>query len=165
VTLLVKSLSGSFEAFYRAYAPAVFRRARNLLQSDAEAQDVVSQVFTSLYERPAQFKERSALSTFLYRMTTNACLNRIRNHKTRSSLLERETEVSAAVDCFTADRATLLRELLEKMPEPLDQVAVYYYLDELTHQEIAQILGCSRRHVGDLLVRLDRWIQQSEVLS
>jgi RNA polymerase sigma factor (sigma-70 family) len=158
----LKRDSGTFEALYRAYAPGVFRRARNLLRCEAEAQDVVSEVFTSLYKRPEQFEGRSRLSTFLYSMTTNACLNQIRNEKKRANLLNREASVNATDHSLAPDRAALLRDLLEKMPEPLGQVAVYHYLDELTQEEIADIIGCSRRHVGDLLVRLDRWVKRRE---
>jgi RNA polymerase sigma factor (sigma-70 family) len=156
---------GTFEALYRAYAPGVFRRARMLLQSDADAKDVVSDIFISLYERPEQFEGRSAPSTFLYSVTTNACLVRIRNRKKRTNLLERAAEASAAVRPLAPDSAAQLRNLLVKMPEELAQVAVYYYLDELTHQEIAEIMGCSRRHIGDLLVRLSEWAQTGDVQS
>jgi RNA polymerase sigma-70 factor (ECF subfamily) len=51
------------------------------------------------------------------------------------------------------------------LPEPLGHVAVYYYLDELTHEEIAELLGCSRRHVGNLLVRLSAWARADEQQS
>jgi RNA polymerase sigma-70 factor (ECF subfamily) len=47
-----------------------------------------------------------------------------------------------------------LRSALRELPEPLAHVAVYYYMDELTQDEISRILGCSRRHVGNLLERL-----------
>jgi RNA polymerase sigma factor (sigma-70 family) len=159
----VKHSSGTFEALYRAYAPGVFRRARNILQCEAEAQDVVSEIFISLYERPEQFEGRSALSTFLYSMTTNACLVRLRNRKKRASLLERAAEANAAACPLAPDCAAQLTNLLEKMPEELAQVAVYYYFDELTHEEIAEIMGCSRRHIGDLLARLSDWAQTGDV--
>lgn len=162
----MKDRSGTFEALYRAHAPSVFRRARNLLQCDAEAQDVVIEVFTSLYVRPEQFKARSTMSTFIYSMTTNVCLNRIRDRKNRARLLAlRKRDVSPSPPSSAPDRTAMLRNLLEKMPEPLGQVAVYYYLDELTQEEIAEILGCSRRQVGNLLVQLDQWVRTHEALS
>jgi DNA-directed RNA polymerase specialized sigma24 family protein len=48
------------------------------------------------------------------------------------------------------------------MPEPLALVAVYYYVDELSHAEIARIMGCSSRHVGNLLERLTLWAANEE---
>jgi RNA polymerase sigma factor (sigma-70 family) len=158
------SRDDSFHALYRAHAPSVFRRARKLLGCEADAQDVVSDVFTSLYQRPEQYAGRSAVSTFLYAMTTHVCLNRIRSQKRQKRLHENgHGAISTASQHPAApDRATQLRELLLRMPESLGQVAVYYYLDELTQAEIAEILGCSRRHVGDLLVRLKDWLQAKE---
>ena len=48
-----------------------------------------------------------------------------------------------------------MREALSTLDEELAGLAVYYYLDEMTHAEIAEQLGCSRRQVGYLLERLD----------
>ena len=59
----------------------------------------------------------------------------------------------------------MLRSLLLRMPEPLAQVAVYYYMDELTHDDISRLLDCSRRHVGDLLERLAAWARAEELAS
>jgi RNA polymerase sigma factor (sigma-70 family) len=148
----------TFDDLYRAHAASVYRRALRLLQNDADALEVVNDVFTSLYERPEQYAGRSALSTYLYGVTTNACFNRIRSHKQRARLFEnaRGARIGAS-EAPCPERVTQLRDLLERMPEPLAQAAVYYYLDDLTHEEIAEILGCSRRHVGNLLARLSGW--------
>jgi RNA polymerase sigma factor (sigma-70 family) len=157
----VTLLANDVDAIYRAHAPSLFRRARRLLGSEADAHEIVSQVFLSLCERPDQYAGRSTLATFLYRMTTNACLNQIRNQTRRERLLAREAVERTNESAKTAapDRTVQLRRLLQRMPEPLVHVAVYYYLDELTQEEIAEIIGCSRRHVGNLLVRLGEWIR------
>lgn len=47
-----------------------------------------------------------------------------------------------------------LRAWLESLPEELARVAVYHHLDEMTQEEIAELLGCSRQWVGKLLARL-----------
>jgi RNA polymerase sigma factor (sigma-70 family) len=78
----------TLDTLYRRHAPSVFRRARRLLGNDADAQEIVQEVFVSLFERPEQYAARSALTTFLYSVTTHACLNRIRNRKTRLRILE-----------------------------------------------------------------------------
>jgi DNA-directed RNA polymerase specialized sigma24 family protein len=52
--------------------------------------------------------------------------------------------------------------VLERMPERLAQVAIYYYVDELPHRDIARIMGCSSRHVGDLLERVTLWATREE---
>jgi RNA polymerase sigma-70 factor (ECF subfamily) len=147
----------SFSALYRSHAPAVQRRARALLGSDADAWEVVQDVFLSLYERPEQFAGRSQLSTFLYSATTHACLNRIRHRKTSTRLLSARHEETPQPGTQTAldpEWLALLHDILRRLPEPLATVAAYYYVDDLSHEEIAQLVGCSRRQIGKLLERV-----------
>lgn len=145
------------EELYRAHAANAFRRARSLLGQSADAHEVVHDVFLSLFERPEQHAGHSRMSTFLYSAVTHRCLNRLRDGKTRERLLAQHADVLAPNDHARpgADQLFQLRALIERLPEALAQVAVYRYMDELTHEEIAEIMGCSRRHVGDLLKRLD----------
>jgi RNA polymerase sigma-70 factor (ECF subfamily) len=146
-----------FDAVYRHYAPVVHRRARAMLGSETDAWEVVQDVFMSFYERPKQFEGRSQLSSFLYAVTTNACLNRIRSRKTRARLLhERGNEAPAPQPCMPLDpeALSLLHDVLRRLPEPLGLVALYYYIDDLSQSEIAQLIGFSRKHVGNLLERV-----------
>jgi len=152
-----------FAALYRAYAPGVYRRALRLTGSPSDADDVVAEIFTSLLERPQQYAGRSALSTFLYGVTTHACLVRLRNQRRRSRLLaERHEAASPYSRCLGPEGTAELRALLRRLPDPLAEVAVYYHLDELTHQEMADVLGCSRRTVGNLLKRLETALGELE---
>lgn len=145
-----------FDAMYRAHAPLVHRRARALLGNDAAALDVVQDLFTSLYERPDQFKGKSSLPTFLYVATTHCCWTRLRNGRNRLRLVRRGGDAldqpSRAAD---PEQLAALRQLLARLDEPLASVLVYYFFDQMTHAEIAEIMGCSRRQVGYLLARLD----------
>src|SRR4051812_368461 len=63
-----------------------------------------------------------------------------------------------------SEQVATVRDLLSRLPDRLAEVAVYYYVDEMTHAEIAGILGCSRRHVGDILQRLQQW-SEDDALS
>jgi hypothetical protein len=51
----------------------------------------------------------------------------------------------------------MARELVDRMPSDLAQVTIYFAIDGMTHHEIADLLGCSRRHVGHLLERAVQW--------
>lgn len=76
------------EAAYRAHGHLVLRRARTLLGSDAEAQEVLQEVFMTLLDEPDAYGGRSSMTTWLYRVTTNMCLNRMRNARNRQRLLD-----------------------------------------------------------------------------
>lgn len=145
---------------YRKHGPGVFRRAKQVLGNDADASEILQEVFLSLQENPDQYEGRSQWTTFLYQVTTHACLNRLRNERNRLRLRDEHADELAlehAHNHLTAEQLRLLTHALSSMPEELARVAVYCYHDGLTHEEIANILDCSRRHVGNLLERVQAW--------
>ena len=154
--------SARIAEIYARHAASVYRRALALLGDDAEANEVVQDVFVSLLERPEQFAARSQLSTFLYSVTTHACLNRLRNQRNRARLLRAQVELPVAVVALDAELLARVRDALQRLPEPLAEVAVYYFVDELSLQEIAEILGCSRKRVSHLVDQLAAWGREQE---
>lgn len=143
----------------------MFRRARYLLGSEADAHEIVQDVFLALFERPSQFESRSALTTYLYSATTHACLNRIRQQRNRQRLLqEREMPPSQREldGSMTAEQRYQLHRALVRMPPLLARVLIYSAADELKHEEIAELLGCTRRQVGRLLERALSWTRSEE---
>lgn len=142
----------------------MLRRARRILGNEDDAREIVQEVFASLLEHGASFRGDSAITTWLYAATTNACLNRLRNAKTRAALLSANIVASAHASA-DAETAALVRDLLARVPRALAEVAILYYADEMTHEEIARVLGCSRRHVGDLVERLHASVRETEIAS
>ncbi len=124
-------------------------------------------MFVSLLERPEQYRGNSSLSTFLYSAVTHACLNRIRNQRARlQRLREHWLQVIARPRADApAEMTRALRSALRRMPEPLAEVAVYFYMDGLSHEQIAELLGCSKRQVGYHLAALERWAGREELRS
>jgi RNA polymerase sigma factor (sigma-70 family) len=144
-----------FTELYRVHAPHVLRRARAMLGSDADAWEVVQDLFLELYTRPSAFDGRSTMSTYLFSATTHACLNRIRNRRTRARLLATYDAPKPSAG-GAPDLAALspLHNLVRTLDEPMASVALYYYVDDLSHDEIAKLVGCSRKHIGNLLARV-----------
>ena len=153
-----------FETVYRRCAPSVFRRARQLLGHEADAREVVQDVFLSLFEKPEQYQGQSGIMTFLYSTTTHACLNRIRNQKNRERLQDQfDVEMPPAGSRLTPEQTAMLRRAIQALPDDICQAAIHYTVDGMTQREIAQIMNCSRRHVGDLLTRAAEWASSDEV--
>jgi RNA polymerase sigma factor (sigma-70 family) len=148
---------------YRRHAPSVHRRALRILGSEADAKEVLQDLFLSLLEQPEQLVRRTEWSSYLYGAATHACLNRLRNGRNRSRLLEHQGGLEPMLRAG-AESIASLRHALEQLPDELGVVAVYYFLDGLNHREIAEQLGCSRRHVGHLLERLEAWGRAQEAL-
>jgi RNA polymerase sigma factor (sigma-70 family) len=147
---------------YRRHGHSVLRRARELLGSQAEALEALQEIFLRLVERPALFAGHSSLLTWLYAATTQHCLNRLRNHKTRTRLLVQTWNEASLAARNPAESRIELRQLLERLDGELATAAVYHYLDRMTQDEIAEVMGCSRRHVGHLLERLRKSVRQPE---
>lgn len=122
------------------------------MADEEEAREVLQDVFTSLVSEPRQFGGKSSLLTWLYSATTHRCLNRLRDTRNRRRILQDNLRPASSVSAGAETRA-VVRNILAHVPDDLAQVAIYYYLDELTQAEIAGVLACSRRHVGDLLER------------
>ncbi len=133
---------------YHTHGPAVFRRARRLVGTEARASQIAREVFSSLVDRPAEFSGAASPMTLIYRETTNRCLEQIRRTKTPrppKGVADDSPEARRA-----AQQATLC-DLLRPLPDDEALVLVYYYVDELSQEEISDVLGRSSRNVGELL--------------
>jgi len=146
---------------YLQYGASVLRRATQILRNRDEAQEILQDVFARLLARPELMGRARDPSTFLYMITTNACLNRLRNLRNRAHLVEREVRIwQRDVAPGSSEDRAIVADLLVKLPEDQASAAIYYYLDGMSHHEIAEVLGCSRRHVGDLIERVHAGVRQ-----
>ena len=148
------------DKIYRDHGHAVLRRARRLLRNDDDARDVLQDVFLDIFKNPERFEARSSIATYLYAAATHACLNRLRDGKTRTRLVAIEGAGRTSVAPARSDARALAAEILGGLSDDDAALAVYLYCDELTHDEIAELYGCSRRHIGDLAKRLQTRIME-----
>ncbi len=132
-------------ALYVELAPAVHRRALALLADESEAWDVVQEVFSKLVESPAAFRREARPMTFVYRITTNLCLNLLRARRVRA---RPEAPGEVALQPAQAEARELLLHLLDRLDERALQIATLHFFDGLTQEEIAEVVGLSRKTVG-----------------
>jgi RNA polymerase sigma-70 factor (ECF subfamily) len=142
---------GDPQTAYRAYGPALVRKAERILRSREDAVDVVHALFVDLIPRWS----RDVDLPYLYRAVTNRCLNLLRDGKTRARLLEREHPVPQARVRLEDEviGGTLIVQLAERLDQGHLEVLVCRFVDDMTQGEIADHLGLSRKTVGK---RLDR---------
>ena len=108
-------------------------------------------------DKLATFRGDSSPVTWLYQLTTRHCLNRLRNEGRRKELWEEHSDAvywSQPISSANQERTALLAELWKHLDEDLVAVGIYYHLDGMTHAEIARLMGCSRRTVGNRLEAL-----------
>jgi RNA polymerase sigma-70 factor (ECF subfamily) len=141
-------------AAYRKYGPALLRKAERILLNPDDAGDIVQALFTDLIERGNCEVELP----YLYRAVTNRCLNFIRDRDNRRRLLERQEPALRGLARTRCDEQVIGLDLLAKLVERLDskslEVLVCRYIDDMTQEETAEILGTSRRTVGKRVERI-----------
>lgn len=149
-------------SLYRLHGAMVLRRARRLLRDHAAAQDIVHDVFLLLHERRGDVVA-NAIVSWLYVVTTNLCLKRLRSAVTHARLNSK----IAVVDSEPARGANLaqVRGMLAHLPEDVAAAVVYRYVDEMTHAEIAEMMSCSRRHISDLMARFETEMESQRRLA
>ena len=141
--------------WYRRFAPVVQRRALSIVGDESEAQDIVHDVFVTAISKRAIVAGQGSVLAWLYTATTRRALNRLRDSRNRTHLLG----LAAAAGADSAPRPTqetahFARALLDSLPDELVEIAIYYWGDEMTQQEIADLLGCARRTVSHRLARV-----------
>ena len=152
--------SAAIERLYRSHGHIVLRRARALLGSEPDAQEALHEVFASLLRTPDSLRSAASVVGWLYRATTHFCLNLLRNRRTGSRLLE---SIAPALPAGSrSETLAELRKLLSRMPPDVAAAAVYHHMDGMTHAEVAEVLGCSRRQVGYLLERVPQSLARLE---
>jgi RNA polymerase sigma-70 factor (ECF subfamily) len=140
---------------YRRYAPALLRKAERLLQNRDDAQDVVQGLFLDVLQ---QGPDARLELPYLYRALTNRCLNMLRDHSTHRRLLSHHDAVLRGPVRVTCEERALDLDLLTKLAALLDretaEILVYRFVDELGQEEIAELVGLSRKTVGQRLSRI-----------
>lgn len=141
--------TGRVADLYRKFGPAIYSRCRRLLKDDALAEDATQEVFVRVMRHIEAAPDDAAALAWIYRISTNFCLNQIRDRS-------RQAEPTAPEELpegegVVAEPQMLDRELalklIERTPEKLREVVVLYYLDGLDQEEVAEVLEISRRTV------------------
>ena len=135
--------AGLLEELYRRHAGAVYARCRYLLREVEAARDATQDVFVSALRSHGEIARASSPTAFLLRMATNQCLNVLR----ASRAAWRDEVARMAKDRrergIEPEARELVRALLSAAPEEAQEVAVLYFVDELTQAEIAEATGRS----------------------
>jgi RNA polymerase sigma factor (sigma-70 family) len=143
----MESLVSARIRFLYGYRCQVLKRARHLLGHE--------EVFLRLIDADARMLLHPEPLAWLLRVTTNLCLNRLRDDRRRRQLLAVRTP-GADQNNRDADARTAVAQLLTGVPEDLQQIAVYHHADGMTCDEIAPLFGVSRRTIGNRLLAFQR---------
>ncbi|MCO4743192.1 MAG: RNA polymerase sigma factor [Proteobacteria bacterium] len=132
---------------YDRYAHVLFHRALSILKNEELAHDAVHETFARVIQKSDEFRHQSSPLTWMYRISTNYCLNQIRNRKLRTKKHEDHTEDimgSRTADPHEGgtDQARMMR-LLETVDDETRACVMYSFFDDCTRQETADLVGLS----------------------
>jgi RNA polymerase sigma-70 factor (ECF subfamily) len=155
------------EAAYRRYGPMVLRRCRTMLRDEQQATDAMQDVFVQLLRNRDRLEDRG-MSSLLYRIATNICLNKIRSNRRRpedaqSELLARIAD--AGGEQARTEARSMLDRVLGREPISTTTIAVLHLHDGMTLQEVADTVGLSVSGVRKRLRKLKASLQELEAME
>ncbi len=152
----VRSMEMDVAALYRRYGDMVLGRCRSLLRNDADAQEVAQEVFLKAHRYKDKFRGDSSPSTWLFKITTTTCLNRIRTKKRHPEDLIDEPLPIGVEDGMLASHELrdLVSRLLDTADEGTQAAVLYHYYDGMTHAEAGELLGVTAAAVRK---RISTW--------
>ena len=145
----------------------MYNTALNILQNEQDAEEITQDVFVEAYNKAHTFKGESQVSTWLYRITTNKCIDHIRSkkRKKRFALLtqlfhdsgepisDASDFVHPGVVAENKEKAAVLYKAIEQLPETQKVAFLLSETGGLNYGEISEILGTSVSSIESLLFR------------
>jgi RNA polymerase sigma-70 factor (ECF subfamily) len=151
---------GRTAQLYAEVGPVVYRRCLRLLRDPEAARDATQEVFMKLMRNVDRLADRETMLPWIFRVATNHCLNRRRDAARRGeqgeSRAPEDLPLSAAAPASSLTDRVLVQGLLSRFDPDTQTVAVGVLVDGMEHEEVAAVLGISRRTVAR---RLDRFLE------
>lgn len=150
---------------YMRYAPILHARARQVLGSDADADDAVQETFARVIRAGDGFRGESSPLTWMYQVNTNWCLNRLRDRKGHQRKHEENREAIAGEASNDGDPPPGLdddrvRQLLLDADDETRRVVIHLFFDDMTREDAAKMVGIS---VPTLRKRLAHFLRRARL--
>nr|WP_299343226.1 RNA polymerase sigma factor [Allomuricauda sp.] len=158
------------------YQKMVFNTCLSFVPNSADAEDIAQEVFVEVYNSISKFKGNSKLSTWIYRISVNKCLEfiRKRNTKKRFGFMQSLSAGSTPLDKTTyfaefnhpgvqlerKEQQQTLFKAIDQLPESQKIVFTLHKIDGLSYKEVSEITKKSVSSVESLLFRAKRNLKQ-----
>jgi RNA polymerase sigma factor (sigma-70 family) len=137
----------AFDMLVARYGGRLLSVARRLLGSRADAEDAVQRALLQCYLSAGTYRSEWAVSTWLYRILTNVCMDELRRRKSRSGELEPPARPDPPGEYLD------LRRALSRVPTEARVLLALRYVNGLSYGELAKIRGISINTVKSQLQR------------
>jgi RNA polymerase sigma factor (sigma-70 family) len=150
--LVAASVAGHREAFdviVERHRRAVYQVCYRFVNNHEDASDLAQDAFVRAWKGLKNFKGQSALSTWLYRIAVNVCLNRVSaktpiNEPIESGEVFEDTRIEGAQHAMIREeRAVAVRKAIASLPPKQRATLILRTYHDMPHQQIAEVLGSS----------------------
>lgn len=152
IRLAQEGNAAAFERIFRSYSRRVYALCLRMVRNQTDAEDLTQEAFLQLFRKIHTFRGESVFSTWLYRVSANVVLMRLRKKGLMETSLDNNDEegdsirmefgapdpvLSGAIDRMNLDRA------IGELPPGYRKAFMLHDVEGYEHHEIAEILGCS----------------------
>lgn len=161
IKAIIEGDAQAFTVLVDRYKDLVFTLAFRMLKRREDAEEVCQDVFVKIYKSLYKFKGESKLSTWIYRVTYNSCLDIIKKQKRKHQEISIDRFDSYDIGFIDEKFEKLDKEVREKtikacieaLPSEESFLLTLYYFEELTLKEISKIIGISSNSIKVKLFR------------
>lgn len=150
---LRKGVSSSYVFLFNRYYSGLVVYAKHLLGSETHAEDIVHDIFTSLWEKRETLDVTISIKSYLFASVRNRCLNHLihqRVHDEYQEAVLHKGDVSGMLtwDYYVeSELSEMIENAIDKLPPQCRKIFIMSRFEEKTAQEIADDLSISPRTV------------------
>ncbi|WP_396178467.1 RNA polymerase sigma factor [Flavobacterium sp.] len=150
-----------FKELYQKYAPKVQRLCLGYTGNLMEAEDLLQDVFATVWQKLYTFRGESQVSTWIYRIAVNTCLYQIRSSKNKKSVdLEKAPVLLESEGDNKEQQLQILHKAISELKE-IERLIITLLLEEVPYAEIAEITEITE---VNLRVKIHRIKQQLSII-
>ena len=163
----------AFQELFRKFSPRIVQYARRFVGSEARAEELAQDVFVQVFRFRHRYQPQSRLSTWIYTIATNLCLNELRRpeRQLRVDLWNDERPEGPPLpdpQAQTPEEGASSRELarrleaaIAELPSKQRAALLLSRVDGLAYEDVGQALGCSEGAVKALIFRATQSLKQT----
>jgi RNA polymerase sigma-70 factor (ECF subfamily) len=165
--LIERSKRGDNHAQYRLYelyAKAMFNLCYRMVHSREEAEDMLQEAFTDVFQHLASFRYESSFSSWLKRIVINKCINHIKKKKADLQFFEDmahfDGDDNNEENYAPGLSVENVKKAMEQLPNGSRMIFSLYLLEGYDHREISQILNISESNSKSQYMRAKRKVKE-----
>lgn len=158
----------AFDRVYELYSHKLFSFIFKILKNEAEADDIVQEVFVKIWESRDKLGDYKLLNSYIFTIAYNNSIDlirkRINNHKYLETLRNSSiiyTSPSSITEIEFIELNTQVEKLIANLPERQKQVYLLHKEKGLTYPEIAEQLGISKNTVENHMVKALKFLRKN----